>query len=330
MEQAYFIYPQKISMQNFIHYAETILHEKIVEVSPPSASAGQNILIIAKTLANKKYVIRVSPPLSQWVNSGIFIRETMLKNGHRTPAHCGLIQLPTGEHLAIQSFIDGEDLECSWQNLSLSEAYAISDAVADFVQASITIFHDIKPAGLGRFSVPNGICAQSTAKDMYEFSNAWFNWAASRVKNNASVSDTEINEIKNQLHSLKHELLCAKICSFIWDTAERNVIICNGKLVGIVDQDELSHSDPLMAPALALFALESLGVPWAMDYTLRWVLRWDSTKHSSWRLVCLYAALYALQSYGKEGRVWPDGRLEKAMDKGIIFKILKYSNLYPG
>jgi aminoglycoside phosphotransferase (APT) family kinase protein len=43
---------------------------------------------------------------------------------------------------------------------------------------------------------------------------------------------------------------------FLWDASERNVLVHNGKITGIVDVDELCFGDPSFVIALTSTALE--------------------------------------------------------------------------
>ncbi len=46
---------------------------------------------------------------------------------------------------------------------------------------------------------------------------------------------------------------------FLWDASERNVIVTNGKITGIVDVDEICFGDPLFVIALTCTALKNEG-----------------------------------------------------------------------
>ena len=60
------------------------------------------------------------------------------------------------------------------------------------------------------------------------------------------------NEIKDDLHTVKAE-------PFLWDASERNVLVYQGKISGIVDVDEICFGDPLFVLGLTYSALENEG-----------------------------------------------------------------------
>jgi hypothetical protein len=67
----------------------------------------------------------------------------------------------------------------------------------------------------------------------------------------------DVNNIIKVINKEMEEELCTiPARPFLWDASERNVIIHQGKISGIVDVDDLCFGDPLFVLALTYVALE--------------------------------------------------------------------------
>lgn len=116
-------------------------------------------------------------------------------------------------------------------------------------------------------ALPNGVGfgITSSYENTPEF-KSWYDFLIQRLNffmdiiGKASIFDaTQIlnaisiaNEIKDDLHTVQ-------ATPFLWDASERNVIVYQGKISGIVDVDEICFGDPLFVLGLTYSALENEG-----------------------------------------------------------------------
>lgn len=135
--------------------------------------------------------------------------------------------------------------------------------------------------------------------------------------------DTEIQLVQTMIDDNIENLSLAPINAFVWDAAERNVMIQNGQFCGLVDQDELCMGDKWMAPGLALATLSILEVPWAHKYAMRWVANWHGGTDEISRMI-LYAILFTFSAAAKTGRILPDGRIAAGIPNGLIKTLCNY------
>lgn len=133
------------------------------------------------------------------------------------------------------------------------------------------------------------------------------------------LADTEIDMREIDLHPAD---------AFVWDVAERNVLVLNGQWAGLVDQDTLLVGDRMMAPALARAALERLGCPWARRYETTWLNHWEAMAGEGGTLPArrrkaVYRVLFSAQIASKAGRVLPDGRIEPRTPSGLLDNLIR-------
>jgi fructosamine-3-kinase len=94
---------------------------------------------------------------------------------------------------------------------------------------------------------------------------SWYDFLVNRLHSfnkiilHKRIFNCDIEKVISVAKKLETELGAIYATPFLWDAADRNVIICNGRITGIVDVDEICFGDPLLVLGLTYTALEVQG-----------------------------------------------------------------------
>ena len=223
--------------------------------------------------------------------NGIHIASQLMKEGLPFPATLAFdvegkfSQYPS----ALMEIIAGRDLEHVLDTLSEQQAQTIAMQAAHAVQVSTKVFS----GGLG-IADPRFGCKLHEI-DYHES----VNWYANRVFDRF---DLKFDWPHSSAH--RERFLCAfeelpRIAPemFIWDMAERNIMIDGGQLTGFVDQDSLLTGDRLDTAAMSSAFLAGLGVQHAEAYTRAWLKEWGALGDSgAVGRFLVYRALHVVNS----------------------------------
>lgn len=300
-----------------------------IHVENPKALAGQNKLKLIEGPNQERFALRLSPIQASWSRSGAWIRSRMIAAGYRMPIEVGHQEL--SEHgliASLQTRVPGEDLELVWARLSHEQAMGVARDVARLVGASREIFSELSSSrGWGRFAPPDGSAERGghLIHDGHRFCQEWLAWVAPKARDVGGINSSLIERVERRAETLEAHWEDVQARAFVWDAAERNVMIEKGIFQGLVDQDELMMGDPWAAPALAWACLDQLGAPWAQDYAMEWAQVWGGHQGDVDRMR-LMAALFALQSAAKSGRKLPDGRSHQGPGNESLERLTRWSD----
>ena len=134
-------------------------------------------------------------------------------------------------------------------------------------------------------------------------------WCISQLSENRNISKSLLIAGKSVIFDSISIFDIVEPEPFIWDMAERNVLVFNGNLSGIVDVDNLLFGDPLYTVALADAAFEKDGFD--NIYTNRWLTYFLNDKNTQIRFHCyrLFWFISFLRGTGKgrsNGNTDPD------------------------
>src|SRR3990167_351737 len=79
------------------------------------------------------------------------------------------------------------------------------------------------------------------------------------IRKNGVFNDIEMEKVFSIAKKLEDKFRLIHARPFLWDASERNVIVNNGKISGIVDVDEICFGDSLFVLGLTYSALENEG-----------------------------------------------------------------------
>jgi fructosamine-3-kinase len=115
--------------------------------------------------------------------------------------------------------------------------------------------------------LPDGAgCGISASYEQKPENNSWYDFLVNRlflfrdiIKQNGVFSEHDVNKVISIAKCMEDDLHSIRARPFLWDASERNVIVHNGKITGIVDVDDICFGDPLFVIALTHVALEMEG-----------------------------------------------------------------------
>ncbi len=245
------IYPTQevASSVVFSMTSENILHTQRM------ATGDQHFVYAVKT-ENSEYVIRMTDASQKdKFISAIYWQEKLLPLGIplakfiKTDLECQYSQFPS----LLMLRLPGNDLCNVYSQLTaLNKRHLANEMVK--IQAMTS-------------SLPDGSSYGIT--DSYERVTehiSWHNFLAHRlhlfdeiIRKNGMFNNLEMGKVFSILKDLENEFSSVRASPFLWDASERNVIVDNGEISGIVDVDEICFGDPLFVLGLTYSALENEG-----------------------------------------------------------------------
>lgn len=242
---------EKPSKQIASSVVKSMTDEKVISISR-MLTGDQNFVFAVKT-ADSEYVIR------------------MTDEGHKQKFQAAIywqkMLIPLGVPLAefIQTDLEGKyspfpallmkrllgnDLVNVYPSLTHAEKKSLASEIIK-IQALVTKL----PEGPG-FGITDSYEHAHEFKTWYEFLMQRLQFFEEQVKNNNVFDFKKVSNVIAIAKNIADDLKTIPATPFLWDASERNVIIHNGKITGIVDVDELCFGDPLFVIALTSTALE--------------------------------------------------------------------------
>ncbi|MBS0290282.1 MAG: aminoglycoside phosphotransferase family protein [Proteobacteria bacterium] len=225
--------------------------EEVISIS--RMLTGDQNFVFAVTTADSEYVIR------------------MTDEGHKQKFQAAIywqkMLIPLGVPLAefIQTDLEGKyspfpallmkrllgnDLVNVYSDLTDAEKKSLASEIIK-IQALVTAL----PEGPG-FGITNSYEHAHEFKTWYEFLMQRLHFFQEKVKNNKVFDPEKVSKVIAIAKNIADDLKAIPATPFLWDASERNVLIHDGKITGIVDVDELCFGDPLFVIALTSTALE--------------------------------------------------------------------------
>lgn len=93
----------------------------------------------------------------------------------------------------------------------------------------------------------------------YDFLLNRLRFAIDIISKTAIFDINKISKVLAVAKEMEENFLSVRSIPFMWDTSERNVLVHDGKISGIVDVDYICFGDPLFVVALTYAALELFG-----------------------------------------------------------------------
>ncbi len=130
--------------------------------------------------------------------------------------------------------------------------------------------------------------------------------------------ESKISKVISIAKDMKENLLTIPATPFLWDASERNVLVYEGKISGIVDVDELCFGDPLFVLGLTYSALENDGHDTL--YTDYWAETLQLDKNAKLRLE-FYRLFYIIVFMRKHS-------MTTSNSKKIVFNVHRLNNMF--
>lgn len=221
-------------------------------ISATRFTTGDQFFVYAVKTENHEYVLRIASPnqKSKFI-AGIDWQEKLIPLGIPLAKfiHTDLNEQYSPFPALLMNRLPGDDLCNVYSTLSAADKKQLAIEMVNIQTKTNTL-----PNGSG-YGIMESYEAAPEA-------NTWFDFIMNRlmlfkkiihetgVFNHALVEQAIQLAIKN-----KDSLLSVKPKPFLWDASERNVLIHEGKITGIVDVDDLCFGDPLFVIALTSVAL---------------------------------------------------------------------------
>ncbi len=238
--------------------ASSVVHlmtgEKVISVER-MATGDQNFVYAVKTSA-AEYIIRMTDVNHKYKFQSAISWQKML--------------LPIGVPLAefIQSDLDGkyspypallmhrlpgDDLINAYPRLTNEDKRNLANEMIN-IQALCTCL----PEGPG-FGILDSYDVIPPDKSWHEFISNRLYLYKDHITKNAVFDPNMVSPVIESANSMEENFNIIKPTPFLWDASERNVLIHNGKISGIVDVDEICFGDLLLVIALTSTCLELEG-----------------------------------------------------------------------
>ncbi|MDR3478977.1 MAG: aminoglycoside phosphotransferase family protein [Gammaproteobacteria bacterium] len=149
--------------------------------------------------------------------------------------------------------LPGDDLCNIYSDLSASDKNNLAKEMVKIQSAT-----DLLPDGLG-YGILSSYDHITEDKSWYDFLINRLRLFLDIIKKNAVFDPGLVMEVIAKAQDIEEELRKIRARPFLWDASERNVIVYQGKISGIVDVDDMCFGDPLFVIALTYTALENEG-----------------------------------------------------------------------
>jgi len=293
--------------------ASSMTREKVL--SADRMATGDQHFIFAIKTENSEYVIRMTD-LNQKNKfiSAIYWQEKLLSLG--IPLAKFIQSDLNGNYSKFPALLmmrlPGNDLCNIYSNLTNSDKRNLAEEMI-----KIQALTNALPDGLG-YGITDSYEQISVDKSWYDFLVNRLNLFMEHIKQNAVFDANEITKVILIAKNMEEEFRVIRARPFLWDASERNVIVHQGKISGIVDVDEICFGDPLFVIALTYVALKVDG--YDTLYTDYWeeILKLD--KQAQCRLE-FYKLFYTVVFMRKHS-------MTSANKQKIIFDIHRLENMF--
>ncbi|EHL32690.1 aminoglycoside phosphotransferase family protein [Legionella drancourtii] len=301
-------------------------NEQIASSVVRSMTGEQVLSAMRMVTGEQNFVYAVRTPAAEYV-----LRMTDISHKHKFHAAIAWqkILLPLGVPLAefIKSDLDGkyspypallmmrlpgDDLINVYPHLTDSDKKNLANEMIN-IQALCNRLHEC--SGYGILDSYDDI---STEKTWYEFLFKRLELYKEQITNTALFTPKLATQVLNVAKCMEDSFRIIRPMPFLWDASERNVLVHNGKITGIVDVDEICFGDPLLVIALTSTCLELEGLD--TIYTDYWAAGLHLDKSAQVRLD-FYRLFYAIAFMRKHS-------MQTANSKKVMFDTEKLLSIF--
>jgi len=208
--------------------------------------------------------------------------------------------------------IPGDDLINLYPQLTNTEKKSLAHEMID-IQARCNGL----PEGPG-YGILDSYMDASIEKTWYAFLSKRLALYKEHITNSAVFNPQLVAEVLSIAKAMEEDFKMVRPKPFLWDASERNVLVHNAKITGIVDVDEICFGDPLFVIALTSTCLELEGFDTA--YSDYWAAGLNLDKSAQARLN-FYKLFYAVAFMRKHS-------MQTANSKMIMLDIEKLLSIF--
>lgn len=292
---------------------EAMTGENVLSISR-MATGDQNFVFATRT-TNAEYVIRMTDTSHKYkFHNAVSWQQLLLPLG--VPLAKFINADLDGQYSPYPSLLmmrlPGDDLVNVYPQLTNIEKENLAKEMIDIQSLCNTL-----PDGPG-YGILNSY-------DVAESEKSWFDFLSNRLKQyrthiaqNATFDPAMVTQVINIAQEMEDYFKTISPKPFLWDASERNVLVKNGKITGIVDVDEICFGDPLFVIALTSTCLELEGFDTV--YTNYWAKNLHLDGAARTRLD-FYKLFYAVAFMRKHS-------METVNNKKVIFDMGRLKRIY--
>src|SRR3990167_11534445 len=218
---------------------------------------GDQNFVFAVNTADSEYVIRMTDDKHKFkFIAAIYWQKLLLPLG--VPLSEFIITDFDGKYSPFPALLMkrllGDDLVNVYPELTVEDKRNLAHEIIN-IQSLTTAL----PEGPG-FGITDSYEHAHEFKTWYDFLMQRLLYFKDAVTENKVFDPEKVASVITIAESMKDELQSIPATPFLWDASERNVLVHNGKIAGIVDVDELCFGDPLFVIALTSAAMELEGL----------------------------------------------------------------------
>lgn len=272
------------------HIASSVVSAMVGKpaISATRMTTGDQYFVFAVKTADAEYVIRMTD-IRQKAKflSAIYWQEQLLPLG--IPLAKFIDSDLEGKHSPFPALLmmrlPGDDLCNVYLSLTDIDKKNLATHMAKIQATASTL-----PLGIG-YGITDSYEHVPEEKSWYDFLLNRLHLFKNIIAKTGCFDPEQITKVITIANHMKDELSAVTAIPFLWDASERNVIVFNGKITGIVDVDDICFGDPLFVLALthAALALEGLDTLYT-DY-------WEQALHldkKAQRRLKFYRLFYAV------------------------------------
>lgn len=302
--------PSKIIASSVV---ESMTGEEVISISR-MLTGDQNFVFAVKT-ADSEYVIRMTDEChKQKFHAAIYWQKMLIPLG--VPLAEFIQTDLEGKYSSFPALLMkrllGNDLVNVYPDLSDSDKRNLAREIIRIQALATTL-----PEGPG-FGITDSYEHAHEFKTWYDFLMQRLRFFEERVKNNNVFDPKKVSKVIAVAKNMSGDLKNIPATPFLWDASERNVLVYNGKITGIVDVDELCFGDPLFVIALTSTALEL--EKQNTVYTDYWEELLNLDQNARKRLA-FYRLFYAVAFMRKHS-------IQTANSKKVLFDVAILNNIY--
>lgn len=231
---------------------EAMTNEEIL--SSIRMTTGDQYFVFAVKTINEEYVIRMTDEEHKSkFESAIYWQDKLLPLGIPLAKFIktDLNQFYSPFAALLMQRLPGNDLINVYSNLTDLDKRNLAQEIVKIQTAAMTL-----PEGL-RYGIINHCDHIGEDKSWYDFLINKLHVFKNIITKAAIFDASQISEVISIAKSIEEDLSSVRSIPFLWDASERNVIVYDGKISGIVDVDDLCFGDPLFVLGLTYTALEN-------------------------------------------------------------------------
>ena len=274
--------------QNFVYAVKTSAAEYVLRMTDIS-----HINKFIAAISWQKMLIPLGVPLAEFIKSDLDSKYSPY------PALL-MVRLP------------GNDLVNVYPSLTNADKENLANEMID-IQALCNKL----PPGPG-YGILDGYDVMPTEKTWYAFISNRLELYKDHITKAAVFNPDLATQVLSIAKDMEECFRIIRPMPFLWDATERNVLVHNGKITGIVDVDEICFGDPLFVIALTSTCLELEDLDTL--YTDYWAEALHLDKPAQARLD-FYRLFYAIAFMRKHS-------MQTANSKMVMFDIEKLLNIF--